>query len=124
VYFKIPIAIMADKGKTYTEEEIKNMTPNYRGKPEKFDPARIGKMSPRPTRKNPRVGPKSSSVPAPTHLQTKSTPQKNESILTDAIFGTDVSVVEVAPRETFSANYKQLKLQRGELHLRIAVILH
>jgi hypothetical protein len=114
---------MADKGKTYTDN-IKKMVPNYRGKPKDFDPARIWKKSPWPTRTNPRVGPKSSSVPAPTHLQTKSIPQKNESILTDAIFGTDVCVVEAAPRETFSANYKQLKLQRGELRLRIAVILH
>lgn len=45
--------------------------------------------------------------PAQTHLQTKETPQRNESIIFEAIFGIDVSVTEIALRQSFAANYSK-----------------
>lgn len=98
---------MAENKKVYTEEEIHRMAPNYKCKPENFNPARVGKKSPKPVGK-PRLGLKFPVLPAPTNLQTKATPQRNESILTDAIFGIDVSVVKIAPMQSFSANYSKI----------------
>jgi hypothetical protein len=54
------------------------------------------------------VGPKTSLVTPPTHLQTKASPQRNNPIISEAIFGVDVIVTEIAPRQTFAANYSKI----------------
>ncbi|KDR12576.1 hypothetical protein L798_13652 [Zootermopsis nevadensis] len=82
--------------------------PGYRGKPESFDPAKVGKRNiPKPPPKS-KAGPKSPMLPPPSHLQTKESPQKNDSLITEAIFGVDVSVTEIAPKQPFSANYSKI----------------
>lgn len=97
--------------KIYTAEEIKAIAPNYRGKPENFDPNRKKGMG-KKVEQNPKssVPPKIKSieVPKPTHLQEKATPQRNESIISEAIFGVDVSVTEIAPRQSFASNYSKI----------------
>lgn len=104
---------MAEK-KTYTMEEIKKLAPGYRGKAENFDPTKVGKKSEKPppkpkgVKQNNKPGPASGELPAPTHLQSAPTPQRNESIISEAIFGVDVSVTEIAPRQEFSASYNRL----------------
>lgn len=98
--------------KVYTSEEIKKIAPGYRGKAENFDPLKKGKKReagpPRPKANNPRPGPTSSEVPPPTHPQKAPTSQRNESIISESIFGIDVSVTEIAPRQEFSASYNRL----------------
>ncbi|KAL1489198.1 hypothetical protein ABEB36_014131 [Hypothenemus hampei] len=46
--------------------------------------------------------------PPPTNLQTKESAQRNESIISESIFGVEVSVVEIAPRQSFAANYAKV----------------
>lgn len=95
--------------KTYTMEEIKRVAPNYRGKPENFNPDKVGKRNPRPPPKPQpnKNGPKSPELAPPTHLSTKSSGQRNESIIAESIYGVDVRVTEIAPRQNFSANYRK-----------------
>jgi hypothetical protein len=101
------MAEMKEK-KQYTQEEIKKLAPGYKGRPENFDPTKVGKKNiPKPSPRQGR-GPTSAILPPATHLQTKSTPQRNESLITEAIFGVDVSVVEIAPIQSFAANYSRV----------------
>lgn len=57
--------------------------------------------------RSPKVGPSSPALPLPTHPQTKTTPQTNESIISEAIFGIDVSVTEIEPRQEFWINLSE-----------------
>lgn len=82
--------------KTYTAEEIKVLAPRYKGKPENFDPSRKGKTQRQPPKQQKLHAPKTNMPPPPTHLQQKETPQKNESLISEAIFGIDVTVTEIA----------------------------
>ena len=52
-------------------------------------------------------GPSSGNVPTPTNPQTAPTPQRNDSIISESIFGIDVSVTEIAPRQEFNASYNR-----------------
>lgn len=66
---------------------IKRTAPGYRGKPENFDLTKFGKRNiPKPPPKS-KAGPKSPMLPPPSHLQSKESPQKNDSLITEAIFG-------------------------------------
>lgn len=62
--------------KIYSQEEIKKIAPGYRWKPDKFDPAKVGKKS-APQRKA--KGPTSLEVTPPSALDkaAKPTPLKN-----------------------------------------------
>lgn len=87
---------------------MRKLAPNYKGKPENFNPdpkTRVGK-----TKTNKRNGPKSPELAPPTHLDANKnpTPQRNESIISEAIFGVDVSVVAIAPLEEFNVNLSKI----------------
>lgn len=99
---------------TYSKEEIAKIAPGYRGKPENFDPSKKGKRG--PPKPITRLGPKTDKVTPPTHLQTKSTPQRNDPIISEAIFGVDVSVTEILPRQYFHANYVKLPAIAAEVY--------
>lgn len=89
-------------------EEIKQFVPSYRGKPENFDPAKVGRKrnaSVKPKVQANRPRPSSGELPPPTNPQRAPTAQRNNSIISEAIFGIDVSVTEIAPRQEFSASY-------------------
>lgn len=75
-------------------EEIRKIAPGYRGKPEKFDPAKVGKGSAPP---KPKTEPASAAVPSPSALDKAKTPtpQKNTPLWADSIFGIDVAVREL-----------------------------
>lgn len=100
--------------KVYTTDEIKKIAPGYRGKPQNFDPSRVGKKGEKPTSKpktpskQPKPGPTGPELPPPTNPQKAPTAQRNESIISEAIFGVDVAVTEIAPRQEFSASYNRL----------------
>lgn len=97
---------MADQ-KVYTKEEIKKIAPNYRGKPANFKPnfRKDKEVSGNPPKRN---GPQSPVLPPPGHLQTTEGVQRNEPIIAESIFGVDVSVTEIQPRQNFSCNYAKL----------------
>lgn len=44
------------------------------------------------------------------------TPQRNEPIISDAIFGVDIDVVEIQPRQTFDANFFKLPDLAAEVY--------
>lgn len=97
--------------KTYTLEEIKKLAPGYKGKAENFDPSKVGKKrgAPKPkASKQQRPGPSSGEVPPPTNPQKEATPQRNEPIISESIFGIDVTVTKIAPRQEFSACYNRV----------------
>jgi hypothetical protein len=56
------------------------------------------------------LGPKTAEVPQPKLQATNTdpTPQRNESLLSEAIFGVDVKVQAIEPRQNFLANYSRL----------------
>lgn len=102
--------------KTYTLDEIKKLAPGYRGKAEKFDPAKAGKKKQPPTRS--KLGPKSPNVPPPQALDKGASPtaQRNDLILSESIFGVDITVTEIKPREDFSTSFAQLPAIALEIH--------
>lgn len=59
-----------DKPKVYTREEIKQIALGYRGKPENFDPTKVGKKYSQPKKKT--RGPATAKVTHPTHHLGKS----------------------------------------------------
>lgn len=91
-------------------DEIRKLAPTYRRKAENFDPMKVGKKDapPRPKDVAKRPGPTSGDLPPPTNPQTSPTPQRNESIISEAIFGIDVTVTEIAPRQEFTASYNRI----------------
>ena len=95
------------ENKSYTKEEVAKIAPHYRGKIENFDPAKVSrKKAPQPKRTS---GPKGPGVTPPDALnQGTPTPQRNELILSEAIFGPDVFVREIIATETFTANYAKI----------------
>lgn len=102
---------MEAEKKLYSQEEIKKIAPGYRGKAENFNPSRMGKKSskPPPPRQN-KAGPSTSDVPQPKLLDSNKvpTPQRNESMISDAIFGVDVKVQAIDPRQNFSTSFARL----------------
>lgn len=102
---------MGDKT-VYTSEEVAKIAPQYRGRPENFDPTKLGKgrRKPQPTGRPTSEGqhrvkpPPILKLPIPEllHLNVNLTPQKNHSLLEESIFGCEVTVVPIAPREEFT----------------------
>jgi len=93
--------------KEYSVEEIRKMAPGYRGRPENFDLKKVG-QKPKP-RARP-AGPRSPLVTPPTALARNANPteQRNELMLTESIFGVDVTIIPIQPREDFSTSFAQL----------------
>lgn len=76
----------------FTPEEIKKIAPGYRGKPERFDPAKVGKKN-----EGAKTGKKSglsSKEVTPPKAKTPTAP-KNASIWADSVFGIDVAIREL-----------------------------
>jgi hypothetical protein len=101
--------------KVYSLDEIKKIAPGYRGKPANFDPTKVGKKSAPPrkpkepsTNEKSRPGPSSDQLPPPARPQRAPTAQRNESMISESIFGVDVSVTEIALNQEFGANYQRL----------------
>lgn len=99
---------MSDKH-VYTSEEVAKLAPHYRGKPENFDPSKLrkGRRKPQPGSKSTsegqiRVKPPPITTPDLLHRYTNPRPQKNYSLLEESIFGCEVTVVPIAPREEFT----------------------
>lgn len=109
----------------FTAEQIAQLAPNYKGKPEKFDPSKLkGKRASRtlqqmgkapdatPDRKGDyaKTERKQITLPKPTlkESEQKPTAQRNETLIAEAIFAPNVSVVPVEPRQTFQENYAAL----------------
>jgi hypothetical protein len=105
--------------KVYSVEELRKVAPFYRGKPENFDPKKIGKKTP----PKPRLGPKSPNATPPSRLGLSQTPtpQRNEPIISEAILGVDITVHEIEPRQNFEANYSKLPDITVEVYNSIAV---
>ncbi|KAF5292488.1 hypothetical protein FQA39_LY14035 [Lamprigera yunnana] len=61
-----------------------------------------------PVQNGQRKGPVSSKLPEPSNPQSAPTPQRNESIISKSIFGIDITVTEIAPRQEFSASYNRM----------------
>lgn len=57
--------IAKSKKKVYSLEEIKKMALGYHGKPENFDPAKVGK---KPALKQKTIGPKKPELPTPSNM--------------------------------------------------------
>lgn len=101
--------------KTYTAEEIAKIAPQYKGKPANFRPDKVGhgrrKAVPRPTGSEEKTNkPKRAPItemPKPSLIERNinPTPQKNNSLLEESIFGLEVTVVPIQPRANFSAVY-------------------
>lgn len=101
--------------KSYSVEEIKKIAPNYRGKAENFNPDKAGKRSSKPQpkvteRKDAGKTKSSSDIPPPAHINTPQTPtpQRNESIISEAVFGADVAVIPIDPRQNFASSYAKI----------------
>ncbi|UPT53746.1 MAG: hypothetical protein 4 [Bactrocera dorsalis orbivirus isolate Bt] len=97
----------AKQEKLYTKEEIKKIAPGYRGKPENFKlnfKAKDSKPQPK--------GSKSQVVPTtkPTQLEEAKnpTPQRNQPLWAESIFGVDVSVRELNVNLEFQNSYANL----------------
>jgi hypothetical protein len=80
----------AEEKNIYSVEELRKVAPFYKGKPENFDPKKIGKKAPPPKR----LGPKSPNPTPPSRVNMPHTPtpQRNEPIISEAIFGVDITV--------------------------------
>jgi len=98
---------MAETTEVLSMDEIKKLAPNYKGKPENF------KKGENPKKKStqPRAGPSTNLVTPPTHMEQNRNPapQRNESMITDAIFGPEMAGMEIAPLQTFSLNLAKLR---------------
>ena len=88
--------------KVYSLEEIRQLAPGYRGKPENFDPKKVGQKVKPKTKSS--LGPKSAQPTAPTALHKNGSPseQKNKLLLAESIFGVDVTSCNRATRRFFN----------------------
>lgn len=93
--------------KIYSKEEIRKIAPGYRGRPENFDPTKVGKKS-APSKKA--KGPASPEVTPPTALDkaAKPTPPKNAPMWADAVFGIDVAVRRLNVNQEITPSFGRL----------------
>ncbi|KAF5306124.1 hypothetical protein FQR65_LT07400 [Abscondita terminalis] len=114
---------MEAAAKVYSAEEIKKLAPGYRGKPEKFNfektmANRANKANKPPDKKSKSAGPSTEVVTPPTRTSQpqKPTPQRNEQVLSEAIFGVDVSIFLINQREKFAVSTARLPLITREVY--------
>lgn len=120
---------MAEKQQQFTAEEISKIAPNYRGRPENFNPRKASgdKAGKKPMGKarstSARMGPSSPKLPEPEHLAKNATPtvQKNDLLYLDSIFGLDVQVAEIAPMQTFSPNISRMVNISDEVYNQMSI---
>jgi hypothetical protein len=98
--------------KILTLDEIRRTPPRYKGKPENFRREKVSQAQqpPKPTPPKEKRGPKTD-IPvrgAMVDVEQKPTPQRNDPIISEAIFGVDVHVVPIFPRDNFSTNLSKL----------------
>lgn len=105
---------MAEK-KSYSVEEVRKIAPGYRGKLENFDPTKVGKKRSEAKPRAPKEK-RDATLPAATDMGHPPTAQRNDSIISEAIFGVDVTVTEIAPRQSFAANYAKVVDIAEEIH--------
>jgi hypothetical protein len=95
-------------------DEIRKIAPRYKGKPENFKREKVGKpqsaQKPAPIWEKEKKGPKSENPIKGEFVdrEQRPWPQQNESIISEAIFGVDVHVVPIHPRDNFSTNLSKL----------------
>lgn len=118
--------------KQYTPEEIAKLAPHYRGKPENFDitklrqPKRKGgtehTKTDKPAQTQQQPKPRMETRPAPQFLEANKTPtaQKNNSLLSEAIFGPEVTVVPIEPKQEFQASYSAIPVLANHIFLEYA----
>jgi hypothetical protein len=99
--------------KVFTKDEIAILAPRYRGKPENFNPNKKRPPGPIVRKRNPqqqKLGPTSPNVVPGSEVNTpqKPTAQRNESIIAESIFGVDVCVVPIQPRQNFQTNLAKI----------------
>lgn len=118
--------------KQYTPEEIAKLAPHYKGKPENFDATKIGKArkkggtdnskktNPESTQQKPKTKMESRPVAQFQEANKTPTPQKNHSLLSEAIFGPEVTVVPIEPKQEFAASYSAIPELAKEVFLEYA----
>lgn len=109
------MADIAKSKKVYSLQEIKKMAPRYRGKPENFDPAKVGK---KPALKQKTIGPKRPELPTPFKQGEIAQPnvKNTEPVISDAIFGVRITVFDIAPKQSFSSNFSRLPEIASEIY--------
>jgi hypothetical protein len=102
-------------------EEIRQLAPGYTGKPENFDPKKVGQKA-KPKTKSP-LGPKSPrpTPPGDLHKNENPTEQKNDLLLAESIFGVDVTIAAIEPREDFSTTFPRLPEIAVKTHNQCAI---
>jgi hypothetical protein len=99
-----------------TLDEIRKIAPRYKGKPENFRRDKVGKSRKenqadrKPAPKREKTGPKSDQPIRGEYVdkEQKPTPQRNDPIISEAIFGVDVHVFPIHPREQFLTDLSKL----------------
>lgn len=79
----------------FTCDEVKRLAPGYREKLESLDPSKVGKKVPKPPQKRQPTTQQQTrrrKLPVLTYKSSKSTGQRNDSIIFEAIFGIDLTV--------------------------------
>ncbi|UPT53710.1 MAG: hypothetical protein 4 [Bactrocera dorsalis orbivirus isolate Zc] len=106
----------AKQEKLYTAEEIKKIAPGYRGKPENF---KLG-YKPNDSKTKQSKGSKSQVVKTtkPTQLEEAKnpTPQRNQPLWAESVFGVDVSVRELNVNLEFKNSYATLNNVVSEVY--------
>lgn len=122
---RVELYVEMGDDKRYSAEEVAKLAPHYRGKPENFDPTKVGQGRRRtqnacpPAVSQQRVKPPPiTKLPTPEllHRNANPTPQKNHSLLEESIFGCEVSVVPIAPREDFTPTFAAVPALAEEVY--------
>lgn len=110
-----------------TWSQIRKIAPNYRGKRKEFDPSKVKAKANKP--QDGAEKPRSNKPPVLEKLPearfqsenaSKPTPQKNEPMWADSIFGVDVALRELTPTEEFSPGFQRLPVITKEIYTNVA----
>lgn len=122
----IQIEIVRGDEITEAKVNIDEIAPHYRSKPANFDPSKVGqgRRKAQSTASSPCVQPQRVKPPPITKLPTPElmhknvnpTPQKNHSLLEEPIFGCEVTVVPIAPKEGFTPVFAAMPTLAEEIY--------
>ncbi|GBP12673.1 hypothetical protein EVAR_10319_1 [Eumeta japonica] len=101
------------EAKNYTTEEIRKLAPKYRGKPENFDPSKVGKPK---TEKPKKKMAQTLSPPRQIDATEKPTPQKNYPLREDSVFVIDTSCRELDVSDEFTSSFARQPDLVEEVH--------
>lgn len=93
--------------KTYSTEDILKLRPGTNVKPENIDSPKVGKKNNNALKHVPK-GNRNTVIPPQTRKKETPTPQKKDSIISETIFGIDITVTEIALKQSFTANYSKI----------------